>query len=138
MPLIGRYSAKLIQQMTEINYLEIDERPWGKYFVLQDEDSYKVKRIEVSPNSRLSLQSHKKREENWVCIEGELTVYHGESIENIKKTIINPGQSIYLPLGIIHRAANETDSLVKFIEVQTGTYFGEDDITRYEDDYDRK
>ena len=113
--------------------LEIGERPWGKYYVLADEPNYKLKRIEVNPGQRLSYQYHHKRQEQWTVIEGEATVVL-DGVDNIVKY----GESIFIPLGAKHRIENRTDKMVVFIEVQTGTYFGEDDIVRVEDDYNRE
>lgn len=112
--------------------LEIGERPWGKYYVLADEPNYKLKRIEVNPGQRLSYQYHHKRQEQWTVIEGEATVVLDGEDNTVKY-----GDSIFIPLGAKHRIENRTDQMVVFIEVQTGTYFGEDDIVRVEDDYDR-
>ena len=110
-----------------------EQRPWGDYVVLLDSEQCKVKKITVDPQQRLSNQSHEKRREQWTVVEGELTVVlDGEQI------IVSPGESIHIPLGSKHRAWNQTDKEVSFIEVQTGTYFGEDDIIRYEDDYKRE
>tara|TARA_B110000908_G_scaffold166411_1_gene217471 strand:+ start:153 stop:494 length:342 start_codon:yes stop_codon:yes gene_type:complete len=112
--------------------MEIEHRPWGYYQVLSDTVEVKVKRIEVNPGSRLSYQYHHKRREQWTVTYGTLTVIlDGEEIE------VKTGESIHIPLGAKHRAWNKTDNLVRFIEVQTGTYFGEDDIVRLEDDYER-
>ena len=112
--------------------LEVGERPWGKYEVLLDAATVKVKRITVKPDSRLSYQYHHKRREQWTVVEGTLTVVLDGVI--ITK---EPGESISIPLGSHHRACNPTEEDVVFIEVQTGTYFGEDDIVRLEDDYMR-
>lgn len=106
---------------------EIDKRSWGMFEVLLDEEHTKVKKISVKPGQRLSYQSHKKREEIWVIVRGSLTIII-DDVEH-KKTY---GQSIRIPLGSKHRAINKTDEAVEFIEVQTGDYFGEDDIIRYE------
>ena len=111
---------------------EVDERPWGKYEVLLDADNVKVKRITVNPGQRLSYQYHNKRKEQWTIVEGNLTI-----VLDDEKVFRNKGESITIPLGAKHRAWNETDEPVIFIEVQTGTYFGEDDIIRLEDDYAR-
>lgn len=110
----------------------IETRPWGTYEVLLDAENVKVKRIIVNPNQRLSYQYHHKRQEQWTVVEGELTII----LDNYKHNR-TPGESIHIPLGVHHRAWNETDKPVTFIEVQTGTYFGEDDIVRLEDDYSR-
>ena len=107
-------------------------RPWGKYEVLLDNKDVKVKRITVNPNSRLSYQYHDKRAESWTVTSGNLTI-----ILDDEKLFRSPGESITIPLGAKHRAWNETEEPVSFIEVQTGTYFGEDDIVRIEDDYNR-
>lgn len=112
--------------------MEIESRPWGMYEVLLDSDECKVKRITVAPGQRLSYQSHEKRQEQWTVIKGILTV-----VLDGKTISVPAGDSIHIPLGSKHRAWNRTDIITQFIEVQTGTYFGEDDITRYEDDYGR-
>jgi mannose-6-phosphate isomerase len=114
------------------NKKEIETRPWGTYEVLLDDVNVKVKRITVNPNSRLSYQYHQKRREVWTVVSGELTI-----ILEDNKLFRGKGQSVRIPLGEKHRAWNETDKPVIFIEVQTGTYFGEDDIIRIEDDYGR-
>ena len=109
------------------------ERPWGRYCVIEDNENYKIKRIEVNPKSRLSYQYHKKRSETWVIIEGEATV----TIEGKNKNI-SQGDTIIIPRTSKHRIENTGNDKLIFIEVQTGTYFGEDDIVRLEDDYDRE
>ena len=112
--------------------IEMESRPWGMFEVLLDAPDCKVKRITVAPNQRLSLQSHKHRQEQWTIVKGNLTV----QINDFSKDY-SVGESIFIPLGAKHRAFNRTNEPVMFIEVQTGTYFGEDDIIRYEDDYNR-
>ena len=107
-------------------------RPWGEYEILLDEWNVKVKRIRVKPNKRLSYQYHNKRREEWIVVKGNLTI-----ILDDDKVFIYPDESIHIRIGARHRAWNETDEDVIFIEVQTGTYFGEDDIIRLEDDFDR-
>ena len=116
-----------------MNSLEHDERPWGCYDVLLDTDFTKVKLITVAPGKRLSYQSHEKRQEQWTLVKGELTVIR----DGDEYTLDNPGESITIPRGDKHRAWNKTDKPVQFVEVQTGDYFGEDDIVRYQDDWDR-
>lgn len=113
-------------------YNKIEKRPWGTYEVLLDSDECKVKRIIVSPGQKLSYQYHTKRRENWIVVKGNLTI-----ILDDEKVFRSEGESIKIPLGARHRAWNETEKPVQFIEVQTGTYFGEDDIIRIEDDYGR-
>ncbi|MFC6269337.1 phosphomannose isomerase type II C-terminal cupin domain [Frigoriflavimonas asaccharolytica] len=112
--------------------LEIGERPWGKYFVLADEPHYKLKRIEVNPGQRLSYQYHHHRQENWTIIEGSATV-----ILNDEEIKLSYGESIFIAQGAKHRIMNLTDFPLIFIEVQTGKYFGEDDIVRLQDDFER-
>ena len=119
-----------------------DERPWGSYVVLLDSPACKVKEITVKPGQRLSLQSHEQRQEHWYVVSGRAAATLGKrdvSNERLADILIPlaAGESIEIPRGYKHRIANPgTDPLV-FIEVQTGDYFGEDDNTRYEDDYDR-
>ena len=110
-----------------------ETRPWGKFEVLLDASDVKVKRITVNPGQRLSYQYHMKRKEIWTVVSGMLTIMlEGEKLFRGK------GQSVRISQGDKHRAWNETEGIVQFIEVQTGTYFGEDDIVRIEDDYKRK
>ncbi len=108
-------------------------RPWGKFEILRDTEDFKSKVIHVNPGHQLSYQSHTKRAEHWVVIKG-----HPEVVLNDKIYNLNPGESIYIPLGAKHRMRNTTKEIVEFVEVQVGSYFGEDDITRYQDDYKRK
>mgnify|MGYP000168005075 FL=1 len=111
---------------------EIGNRPWGHYIVLLDSEQCKVKKITVNPNQRLSYQSHEKRREQWTVVEGELTV-----VLDGEEHTVYAGSSIHIPLGSKHRAWNQTGEELSFIEVQTGDYFGEDDIIRLEDSYGR-
>ena len=113
---------------------EYDERPWGNYTVLDDEkDDHKVKRIVVTPGKRLSYQVHTKRAEHWYVVSGVATVVlDGETM------VLSPGQSVDIAIGAAHRCENHGDEPVVFIEVQHGTYFGEDDIVRLEDDFGRQ
>ena len=115
-----------------MNYLEKDERPWGRYYVIHDEINYKLKRIEVEPGQRLSYQYHNKRSETWIVIKGTaLVTINDNTLEYYA------GDTIIIPLKAKHRIENKSNSLLVFIEVQTGDYFGEDDIIRIEDDYNR-
>jgi len=111
---------------------EAESRPWGMYEVLLESDTTKVKRITVAPGGRLSYQYHDKRSEVWACVKGKLSVILDDVLHELF-----PGDSIVIPQGSKHRAFNDTMELSQFIEVQTGTYFGEDDIVRIEDDYNR-
>ena len=109
-----------------------EKRPWGEFFVLHDEPKYKIKRIEVNPGHRLSYQYHKKRSETWVIVNGTPLI----TLDGIKKKYSN-GDTILIPQGIKHRIENKSNKKIIFIEIQTGSYFGEDDIVRLEDDYKR-
>ena len=111
---------------------EAESRPWGMYEVLLDSETTKVKRITVAPGGRLSYQYHSKRAEVWTCIQGKLSVILDDVLHELFS-----GDSLNIPQGAKHRAFNDTIELAQFIEVQTGTYFGEDDIVRLEDDYQR-
>ena len=108
------------------------QHPWGWYRIIDDSEDHKVKEIQVNSKSRLSLQSHSKRSEVWVAIKGEATVTVDEKVLTLK---VN--DSVYIATGSKHRLENKLDKPLHIIEVQTGSYFGEDDIERYEDDYDR-
>ena len=109
-----------------------DHRPWGWFENLFIGKEFKVKRIHVNPGASLSLQSHKQRSEHWVVVEGKAKVTINNKIKNISKN-----QSVYVPLGVIHRIENTTKNPLVLIEVQIGSYLGEDDIIRYEDIYAR-
>ena len=115
-----------------MKYIEQEIRPWGKFYVIHDEKNYKIKRIEVKPGHRLSYQYHLKRSESWTVVEGK-----GRVTINGKDQIIKEGETLIIPVMAKHRIMNNTDSNLVFIEVQTGTYFGEDDIVRLTDDYKR-
>ena len=112
---------------------EYSERPWGNYTVLSDEAyDHKVKRLVVHPGKRLSYQRHAQRAEHWFIVAGTATVTLDGSV--IK---VGAGEAIDIPLESAHRVANDGDVDVVLIEVQRGSYFGEDDIVRLEDDYGR-
>lgn len=113
--------------------IESEERPWGRFFVIHNENNYKLKRIEVDPGGRLSYQYHNKRSEAWTIVEGAGIITLNGKIKEYTK-----GQTVLIPKGIKHRIENKEINKLVFIEVQTGTYFGEDDIVRVEDDYNRK
>jgi len=109
-----------------------DHRPWGYYCVLSDEEAYKVKKIVVFPGKRLSLQRHRKRAEHWYVLEGQAKV----TLDS-RQFILKQGQIADIPRGSLHRVENMGTGILVFIEVQTGDYFGEDDIERIEDDFGR-
>lgn len=112
--------------------VEEDHRPWGYYQVLSDEATHKVKRIVVYGHKRLSLQRHQYRSEHWYVIAGTALV-----TRNDEEIPVEAGQSVDILQGSWHRMTNPAEADLVFIEVQTGTYFGEDDIERREDDYGR-
>ena len=111
---------------------EIGERPWGYYEVLAEGEGWKTKRICVNPGGRLSLQSHKYRAENWVVAAGQATVTVNEDVCKL-----DPAMNIFIPQGAKHRLENLADDMLVLIEVQTGSYLGEDDIERFDDIYGR-
>jgi len=112
---------------------EYEDRPWGSFTVLDDSAAdHKVKRIVVAPGKRLSYQQHAKRAEHWFVVSGVATV-----VLNGEEFTVPAGTAIDVPLGTAHRCENRGSEPVVFIEVQSGTYFGEDDITRLEDDFGR-
>jgi mannose-6-phosphate isomerase len=113
--------------------MEYDERPWGKYFVLEDKTTHKVKRIEVKPGGRLSYQYHHKRSEVWTIVQGKARI----TLNDVDTDYI-AGNVIEIPLNAKHRIMNIGEKTLIFVEVQLGTYFGEDDIIRIEDDYNRE
>lgn len=107
-------------------------RPWGTYTVLEEASEFKMKRIEVKPGGRLSLQMHKHRSEHWVVVRGEAVVVNGG-----KELVVKQNESTYIPAGHKHRLENRTEAELVLIEVQCGSYLGEDDIVRFEDNYGR-
>ena len=109
-----------------------DYRPWGWFESLILMPNYQVKRLHVYPKATLSLQSHKYRSEHWVVVSGSATVCRDEDM-----FVLNCNESVYIKAGQKHRLANETEEPLFVIEVQTGSYLGEDDIIRYEDVYHR-
>ncbi|NKB54538.1 MAG: mannose-1-phosphate guanylyltransferase/mannose-6-phosphate isomerase [Rhizobiaceae bacterium] len=109
-----------------------DHRPWGFFDSLAMGDRFQVKRIVVNPGAALSLQSHHHRAEHWIVVEGTAEVTIGDDVK-----LVSENESVYVPLGAVHRLANPGKVPVAMIEVQTGTYLGEDDIIRYEDVYSR-
>ena len=114
------------------NIHQTAHRPWGTYTVLEDTPGYKIKRIEVKPGKRLSLQKHLHRNEHWIVVSGTATVTVGEETR-----LVRPNESTYIKMGEVHRLANEGKIPVVLIEAQVGEYTGEDDIVRLEDDFKR-
>ena len=111
---------------------EFDRRPWGSYEVLEEAPTFKVKRIEVLPGKRLSYQKHSQRAEHWFVVAGTAKV----TLDGNEITV-RTGESIDIPIGAAHRIENPGAEDLIFIEVQRGTYLGEDDIVRLQDDYGR-
>ena len=118
--------------MREIDHNLVNYRPWGKFEVLLDNPGHKVKKLTVYPGASLSLQSHKKRAEHWIVVEGTARVVNGKNLLTLKGN-----QSTYISARSKHQLANPGKNNLEIIEVQTGSYFEEDDIIRYKDVYGR-
>jgi mannose-1-phosphate guanylyltransferase/mannose-6-phosphate isomerase len=130
---LKRLVAKLKTVAPEVTESHIKvHRPWGSYQSVDNGDRHQVKRIIVKPGNRLSLQKHHHRSEHWIVVRGTALV----TINELVKTV-HENESIYIPMGAVHRLENPGKILLELIEVQTGSYFGEDDIIRIEDDYRR-
>ncbi len=130
---VKKVVAKLKKQKSELTNIHLTgHRPWGTYTVLEDSDGYKIKRIEVKPGKRLSLQKHFHRNEHWIVVSGTATVTVGDETK-----LIRPNESTYIKMGEIHRLSNEGKIPVVLIEAQVGEYTGEDDIIRLDDDFKR-
>jgi mannose-6-phosphate isomerase len=112
---------------------EIESRPWGRFVILDEGHDFKVKRIEVIPGKRLSYQRHQKRSEHWFVVRGTAKV-----TLNGNEILVPAGQAVDINREVAHRVENPHESeMLVFIEMQTGSYFGEDDIVRLEDDFGR-
>jgi mannose-1-phosphate guanylyltransferase/mannose-6-phosphate isomerase len=107
-------------------------RPWGSYTVLEDADDCKVKRLVVKPGEVLSLQKHARRAEHWTVVQGTAKVRVGDN-----EFLLRTGETTHIPVDTLHRLENPGTEDIALIEVQTGDYFGEDDIVRLEDRYGR-
>ena len=130
---VKKVVEKLKEQQSELHNIHLTgHRPWGTYTILEDSAGYKIKRIEVKPGKRLSLQKHYHRNEHWIVVSGTATVTVGEETR-----LIHPNESTYIKMGEAHRLANEGIIPVVLIEAQVGEYTGEDDIIRIEDDFKR-
>jgi mannose-6-phosphate isomerase-like protein (cupin superfamily) len=108
-------------------------RPWGSYKTLEMGNGFQVKIITVNPGGQLSLQKHSKRAEHWVVVTGNPTITVGDKIKSY-----NVGDEVYIPMEAAHRMENQTQEPAAIVEVQIGSYLGEDDIVRLEDVYGRK
>ncbi len=128
---------KLVQQLESQNREELKlhrkvHRPWGWYDSIDEGERFKVKRIQVNPGGSLSLQKHHYRAEHWIVVKGIAEITNGDKVLTLTEN-----QSTYIPLGEVHQLANPGTSPLEIIEVQSGSYLGEDDIVRYEDAYGR-
>lgn len=109
-----------------------DERPWGSFTVLDEGENFKVKRIEVLPGKRLSYQKHAQRAEHWMVVAGEAKV----TLDDEEITVA-AGETVDIPVEAKHRVENAGTEKLIFIEIQRGSYLGEDDIVRFSDDFGR-
>ena len=128
----------LVNSLKKINRIESEEnqkvyRPWGNYLSVDNGSFWKIKKIEVNPGASLSLQLHKKRAEHWIVVEGSAKIQINETQLNL---VAN--QSCFVPIGAKHRLSNSGKDRLIIIEVQSGTYLGEDDIIRFQDKYGRE
>jgi mannose-1-phosphate guanylyltransferase/mannose-6-phosphate isomerase len=125
----------LVERLSRQNLVEsvhhpMVERPWGRYTVVDAGPGFQVKQVEVAPGQRLSLQLHEHRAEHWVVVQGTALVTIGTETKQVASN-----ESVFVPLKTPHRLENPGSEPVRIIEVQTGSYLGEDDIVRLEDDY---
>ncbi|MBN2816746.1 MAG: mannose-1-phosphate guanylyltransferase/mannose-6-phosphate isomerase [Campylobacterales bacterium] len=130
---VKKVVEQLKSQNSELHNIHLTgNRPWGTYTILEESPGYKIKRIEVKPGKRLSLQKHFHRSEHWIVVSGTATV----TVEE-KTFLVRPNESTYIKMGEVHRLANEGKVPVVLIEAQVGEYTGEDDIVRLDDDFKR-
>jgi mannose-1-phosphate guanylyltransferase len=131
---VKKVVEKLKSSDSELHNIHLTgHRHWGTYTILEDSPGYKIKRIEVKPGKRLSLQKHFHRNEHWIVVSGTATVTVGEEVR-----LVRPNESAYIKMGEIHRLENKGKIPVVLIEAQVGEYTGEDDIVRIEDDFKRR
>ena len=128
---------KIVARLNSDKRSEVDNhrkvfRPWGYYDSVNSEEGFQVKRIVVNSGAKLSLQKHKYRAEHWVVVKGVALVTCGDKTFELVEN-----QSTYIPQGSLHRLENHQDTPLEIIEIQTGSYLGEDDIVRFEDKYGR-
>jgi mannose-1-phosphate guanylyltransferase/mannose-6-phosphate isomerase len=128
--LVGELSRR--NMVESVQHLTV-ERPWGRYTVMDSGPGYQVKQIEVDPGKRLSLQLHHHRAEHWVVVQGTALVTIGQETK-----LVASNESVFVPLETPHRLENPGGEPVRIIEVQTGSYLGEDDIVRIDDDFWRQ
>ncbi len=127
----------LVDQLRQDNRTEVSmhrevHRPWGSYDCIDAGPRFQVKRIRVQPGASLSRQRHFHRAEHWVVVTGTAEVSRGDEV-----FLLHENQSTYIPVGVVHRLANPGKVMLELIEVQSGSYLGEDDIVRLADDYGR-
>ncbi len=127
-----RMALKYVEVYHRILENRENYRPWGHYDNLLEREDHKIKELIVNPGERLSLQKHQRRAEHWTVVSGEALVTVGE-----EEILLKSGQSVDIPRGAVHRILNPNHTQLVIVEVQMGDYFGEDDIIRLEDDYDR-
>ncbi|HAR54097.1 MAG TPA: mannose-1-phosphate guanylyltransferase/mannose-6-phosphate isomerase, partial [Roseovarius nubinhibens] len=127
---VAALKSRKARQATEF---PVDHRPWGWFESLVIGERFQVKRIVVKPGAALSLQSHHHRSEHWIVVQGTARVTVDDDVR-----LVGENESVYIPLGAVHRMENPGKVEMVLIEVQTGSYLGEDDIIRYEDVYARK
>lgn len=131
---VKKVVEKLKESTSQLHNIHLTgHRPWGTYTVLEESNGYKIKRIEVKPGKRLSLQKHFHRNEHWIVVSGTATVTVGN-----EKKYVRPNESTYIKMGEVHRLENEGKIPVVLIEAQVGEYTGEDDIVRIDDDFKRE
>ncbi len=116
----------------DLNLYSGEERPWGFFINLYENEKFKVKKILIKPGEELSLQLHHHRDEHWICVSGEGVITLGD-----KELVLKRDEHVFIPKETKHRAKNSKGDPFIFIEVQVGDYFGEDDIVRFEDKYGR-
>jgi mannose-1-phosphate guanylyltransferase/mannose-6-phosphate isomerase len=121
-----------LQKRPELNLHRKVNRPWGWYDSIDEGERFKVKRIQVNPGASLSLQKHHHRAEHWVVVKGTAEITNADQV-----ILLTENQSTYIPLGEVHRLSNPGTIPLEIIEVQSGSYLGEDDIVRFEDTYGR-
>ena len=120
------------EERSEYNHQRKVYRPWGWYDVIEMGNNFQVKRLHVNQGAKLSLQKHHKRAEHWVIVSGTATAINGDKILTLQE-----GESTFIPIGVTHSLENQGNLPLEIIEIQSGTYLGEDDIVRFEDIYDR-
>ena len=132
-----QHVKEIVQQLKSLNRPEKDlhlkvYRPWGYYDSIDFGERFQVKRLVVKPGAKLSLQMHHHRAEHWVVVSGTAEVTNGD-----QSLMLKENESTYIPIGATHSLANPGEIPLEIIEVQSGSYLGEDDIVRFEDKYGR-